>query len=131
MWGKNTDGNARLQRKKPKNKNENLRSHTFRASWAEMYGKRDLCHESKLTVLSMRGGYLATELARDTSCCVGSLNNSGNTVKECTGHRGLKSQSANISWGMRFEECRLRLWTNDRGLFSHTALRTQKKRELC
>ena len=52
-------------------------------------------------MLSMRGGYLATESSRDTSCRVGSLNNSGITVKECVGHRRLKSQSANISWGMR------------------------------
>ena len=41
---------------------------------------------------------------------MGSLNNSGITVKECTGHSGLKSQSANISWGMRFEECLPRLF---------------------
>ena len=87
---------------------------------------RGLCHESKLTVLSMRGGYLATELARDTSCCVGSLNNSGNTVKECKGHSGLKSQSANI-WGMRFEECRPRLWTHGVSL---PILPCERKREL-
>ena len=73
-------------------------------SRTEEYGKRDLCHGLKLIVLSMRGGYLATESSRDTSRCVGSLNNSGNTVKECTGHRGLKPQSGNISLGMRFEE---------------------------
>ena len=60
---------------------------------------------------SMRGGYLETEPSRDTSCCVGPLNNNGITVKECAGLSGLKSQSANISWGMRFEQCRLRLWT--------------------
>ena len=47
----------------------------------------------------MHGGYLATESLRHTSCCVGSLNNSGITLKECVGHSGLKSQSANISWG--------------------------------
>ena len=34
-------------------------------------------------------GYLATESSRDTSCCVGPLNNSGNTVKKCAGHSGL------------------------------------------
>ena len=44
--------------------------------------KRHLCHRSKLTVLSLRIGYLATESSRDTLCCVGSLNNSGITVKE-------------------------------------------------
>ena len=48
------------------------------------YGKRDFCHGSKLTELSMRGSYLATESSHDTSCCVGSLNNSEITVKECT-----------------------------------------------
>ena len=34
-------------------------------------------HGSKLTELSLRGGHLATECSRDTSCCVGSLNKSG------------------------------------------------------
>ena len=52
----------------------------------------------------MRGGYLATEYSRDTSCCVGSLNNSGIPVKECAGLSGLKLQSTNMSWGMRFED---------------------------
>ena len=80
-------------------------------SRADEYGKRDLPPGSKLTVLSMRGGYLASEPSRDTSFCVGSLNNSGITVKECAEHRGLKSPSANISWGIRFEECRPMLWT--------------------
>ena len=47
-------------------------------------------------------GYLATESSRDTSRGVGSLNNSGNTEKECVRRSGHKSQSANISWGMRF-----------------------------
>ena len=74
-------------------------------------GKSDLCYGSKLIVLSMRGGDLATESSRDTLRCVGSLNKSGSTVNECAGHRGLKSESANISWGMRFEKCRPRLWT--------------------
>ena len=83
----------------------------FCIHWANEYGKRDLSPESKLTVLSMRGGYLASEPSRDTSCCVGSLNNSGITVKKCAEHSGLKSPSANISWGMRFEECRPLLWT--------------------
>ena len=50
--------------------------------------RRDLCNLSKLTVLSMRDGYLATETAtessRDNSCCAGSVN-SGITVKECAG----------------------------------------------
>ena len=63
----------------------------------------DLCHGSKLAVLSMRGGYLATESSRDNSCFVGSLNNNGITVKECARQSGLKLQSANISWGMQFE----------------------------
>ena len=62
-------------------------------------------------MLSMRGGYLATNSSRDTSCCVGSLNNSEIAVKECAGYSGLKSLSANISWGMRFEVCHPRLWT--------------------
>ena len=62
-------------------------------------------------MLSMRGGYLAIESSRDTLRCVGSLNNSGNTVKECAGHSGLKSESANISWSMPFEECHPRSWT--------------------
>ena len=87
----------------------------------------------------MHGGYLATIPSRDTSRCVGSLNNSGITVKECAGHSGLKSQSANISWGMRFEECRPRLWTavgservsiHSRGLFfrsRHPGERKTKK----
>ena len=60
------------------------------------------------TIGRTRGGYLATESSCDISCCVGSLN-SGTTVKECAGHSGLKSQSANISWTIRFEECRPRL----------------------
>ena len=59
-------------------------------------------------MLSVRGDYLATESSCDTSCCVGSLNTSGITLKECVGHSGLKLQSANISLGMRFEECRPR-----------------------
>ena len=29
-----------------------------------LYGKRDLCHGSKLTVLGMRGGNFATESSR-------------------------------------------------------------------
>ena len=41
----------------------------------------------------MRGGYLATESWRDASCCVGSLNNSGITVKECAGHTACSSHS--------------------------------------
>ena len=49
---------------------------------ADEYGRRDLCHGSKLIVLNMRCGYLATESSRDTLRCVGSLNNGGNTVKE-------------------------------------------------
>ena len=85
----------------------------------------------------MRGGYLATEPSRYTSCCVGSLTNSGITVKECAGHSGLKSQSANISWAMRFEECcpRLRtaagskrVSTNGRSLFSCTRPPSEHKR---
>ena len=47
----------------------------------------------------MRGRYLATKSSHDTSCCEGSLNKSGITVKECARHSGLKSQSANISLG--------------------------------
>ena len=52
----------------------------------------------------MRGRYLATESLRVTSWCVGSLNNRVITVKECVEHSGLKSQSANMSLGMRFEK---------------------------
>ena len=42
--------------------------------------------------LATESGYLATESSHDTSCCVGSLNKSGITVKECSGHSGLKLQ---------------------------------------
>ena len=45
------------------------------------------------------GDCLATESLRHTLCCVGSLDNSGITVKECGRHSGLNSLSANISWG--------------------------------
>ena len=98
-------------------------------AWADEYRKRDLNHGSTLAVLSMCGGYVATESSRDASCCVGSVNNSGITVKECARHSGFKSQSANVSWGARFEECRPRLCmvvgskrvsTDGRGLFSHS-----------
>ena len=44
-------------------------------------------------MLSIRGGYLAIESSRDASCCVGSLNNSGITVKECAGHTAGSSHS--------------------------------------
>ena len=50
--------------------------------YADEYGKRDRCHGSKLTELSMRGGYLATESSHDTSLCVDSRNNSGISLKE-------------------------------------------------
>ena len=49
------------------------RSLFFCVRCADEYGKGDLCHWSKFTVLSMRGGYLATESSRDTLCCVVSL----------------------------------------------------------
>ena len=84
----------------------------------------------------MLGGYLGTESSRDTSCCVGSLTISGIAVKECAGHSGLKSQSANTLWGMRFEECRPCLWTavgsmcvstNGRGLFVSPANANEKR----
>ena len=52
----------------------------------------DVCHESKLTVLSMHAGYLATE-----SKCDSSLYNSRITVKVCVRHSYPKSHSANIS----------------------------------
>ena len=52
----------------------------------------------------MRGRYLATESLRVTSWCAGSLNNRVITVKECVEHSGLKSQSANLSLGMRFQK---------------------------
>ena len=70
------------------------RSLFFCVRWADEHEKRHLCHGSKLTVLSMRGGYLATESSRDASCCAGSLNISGIIGKECVGHSRLKSQSA-------------------------------------
>ena len=43
---------------------------SFAIAGADEYGTRDLCHGSKLTVLSMRGGYLATEwrLLRQSNC---------------------------------------------------------------
>ena len=69
--------------------------------------------------------------------CGLTLNNSGIIVKECAGHSGLKSHSANISWGMRFEECLPRLWMvvgservsiHGRGLFSCTRQPSERKR---
>ena len=94
-------------------------------------GEETSAHGLKFTVLS--SGYLATESSRHTSCCVGSL-----TVKECVGHSGLKSQSTIISWGMRFEECRPKLWTavgservstHGRGLSSRTRQPSERKRK--
>ena len=41
----------------------------------------------KLTVSSMRGGNVATNASSDTSCCVGSLNDDGITVKDERGTR--------------------------------------------
>ena len=55
-------------------------------------------------MLSMRGGYLATESLRDILCGAGSRNNSGITVKKGAEHSGLKSQSANI-WGSVVQGC--------------------------
>ena len=94
-------------------------------------------------MLSMRGGYLATEYSRDTSSGVALLNNSGITVKECAGHIWRKQQSANISWGMRFEGCRQKGcgWRLDqsefrsmaeelgRALFSRTRQRSEHKKK--
>ena len=57
------------------------------------------------------GGYLAAESSRDASCCVGSLNNSGITVKECTRDSRFKSQSSEHIVGHAVEESRPRLWT--------------------
>ena len=68
----------------------------FCVRMADENGKRDFCQGSKLIVLSMRVGYLATESSRHTSCCVGSLKNSRITVKERAGDSGFKSHSANI-----------------------------------
>ena len=99
---------------------------------ADECGKRDLCHWSKFAVLSMHGGYLATESSRDTSCCVGSLNNSGSTVKECAGQRGLKSQSTNISWCIRLWTAvgSKRVWTHGRGRsLSRTRQPSERKRK--
>ena len=47
----------------------------------------------------MRGGYLATESSRDTSCRMGSLKNSGITVKECAGHTASSSHSQQTHHG--------------------------------
>ena len=67
------------------------------------------------------------------------FNNSGIAVKECALYSGLKSQSANISWGMRFVECRPRLWTavgskrvstNGRGVFSCTRQPSERERKV-
>ena len=101
-------------------------------------GRRHLCRGSKLNMLSTRGGYLATESSRDTSCCVDSLNNSGITVMQCARHSGLKSQSTNMSWSMRFEEVvdggwikvSFDPWQRCLLLYSSTQ-RTQNKRDLC
>ena len=93
------------------------RSLFFCVHKADEYGKRDFCHGSKLTVLGTRGGYLATEPSRDTSGCVGSINNSGITIKECggtLGHsqqtyhgaRGLKSVIQGCGW--RFDQSEFR-----------------------
>ena len=61
----------------------------------------------------MCSGYLATESSCDASCCVGSLNNSGITVKECAGHsRLLKvTVSKHIVGHTGFEVSRPRLRT--------------------
>ena len=88
----------------------------FSLGWRVLEKRRLLsvethCVEHVRPCTTMCGSYLATESSCDTSCCAGSRNNSGITIKECAGHSKLKSQSANISWGMRFEECRPRLWT--------------------
>ena len=71
-----------------------------RATWTEDSRAR--------TVLNMRSGHLATESSRDASYCVRSLNNNGIKVRSARDKAG-SSQSANISRGMRFEECRPRL----------------------
>ena len=62
--------------------------------WEDEYRKTDLCHGSKLTRLSM--------LERSNPHVIlhvvwAHLTTAG----YCKGMRGLKSQSANISWGMR------------------------------
>ena len=66
-------------------------------------GKRDLCHGSKFPVLSIPGGYLATE----------------------------SLQSADISWGMCFEQ-RRPVSTHGRGLFPAMVNPANgKKEDLC
>ena len=50
----------------------------------------------------MCGSYLATKSSRDTSCCVGSLNNSGITVKECVGFMQAQVTVSNHrAWGLK------------------------------
>ena len=103
-----------------------------------MRGKRPLpwieiqCVEHAQRLLSDR------ILTSNFMLCGLTLNNSGITVKKCAGHSGLKSQSANMSWGMRFEECHPRLWTavgservstHGRGLFSRTRQPSERKRK--
>ena len=81
---------------------------SFAIAGADECGKRDLCHWSKFIVLSMRGGYLATESSRILHVVWAHLTKAESLQRNArgAGHSGLKLQSANISWGMRFEECR-------------------------
>ena len=71
-------------------------------------GKRDFCHGSKLIVLSMRVGYLATESSRDTSCCVGSLKNSRITVT-------CGRQRFQVTFSKHFGACALKSAVQDCG----------------
>ena len=67
--------------------------------WEDEYRKTDLCHGSKLTVLSM--------LERPNPHVILHVVWAHLTTADyCKGMRGLKSQSANISWGMRMRALR-------------------------
>ena len=59
--------------------------------------KRDLCLESKETVLSMRHGYLMTVPHVMLCYYAGSLNDSGVTVNECVRDSGLFSLCCQLS----------------------------------
>ena len=53
----------------------------FCVRWVDEYGRRDLCHGSKFTVLSIQ--LLSDRLLTSDLLCGLTLDNSGITVKEC------------------------------------------------
>ena len=55
--------------------------YSFCVRWVDEHGKIKKTSAMGHCVESMRGGYNKTESSRDTLCCVGSINNSGITVK--------------------------------------------------